>query len=562
MILKLHHDIPLAGHRDFEKTYKSISDKYFWLEMHKEIKKYCASCYLCQTKKHLGKSSRAPLKTIIVRTPWGLIGLDFAGPLKKTINGMLYIILAICYFTKFCVAKAVKDCTALTAAKFVYEEVICRFGMPKSIISDSGVSFKAHLFMNLCKLLKISNSYSTFYHHEGIGLVERMVKTMKQILTMYVDVSHENWDEFLQPSISAYNTSVHSSSKYSPYEVLFGRKPTNIADVILSSPIVLSGVKSADDYLAELRANAEVIHRRVNENLDVARERQKRYYDRFINDSVQYGIGDLVLLVNERKLVGESKAFRNKTLGPFRVVDKFNDVNFRIVSLANGREQSVHYNRLRPFRERENETFESNLKQNMQVTMPSYNLLVNNDRHVQVNGYNSGYFDFLLYNLSVGGGSNANEEDEEGEEAVEVVVDEEFLNLEFIFAEVPVEVGDGYKCDLCEKVFETERGKKSHMSRSHKEVNGSSNSGEGDEVFEDAVGENEQVANEQVASEQVTCEICQNQFKNFRGLKTHISRMHKEVVSENGANGQDIELEDMHSSCLGECKHFIKIMLF
>ena len=70
------------------------------------------------------------------------------------------------------------------------------------------------------------------------------------------------------------------------------------------------------------------------------------------------------------------------------------------------------------------------------------------------------------------------------------------------------------------------------MSRSHKEVNGSSNSGEGDEVFEDAVGENEQVANEQVASEQVTCEICQNQFKNFRGLKTHISRMHKEVVSE------------------------------
>lgn len=124
MILKLHHDIPLAGHRDFEKTYKSISDKYFWLEMHKEIKKYCASCYLCQTKKHLGKSSRAPLKTIIVRTPWGLIGLDFAGPLKKTINGMLYIILAICYFTKFCVAKAVKDCTALTAAKFVYEEVI------------------------------------------------------------------------------------------------------------------------------------------------------------------------------------------------------------------------------------------------------------------------------------------------------------------------------------------------------------------------------------------------------------------------------------------------------
>ena len=61
------------------------------------------------------------------------------GPLKETVNGNSYIIVAIDYFSKFCVAKAVSDFTALTTARFVYD-VICKFGMPKSIISDHGVN--------------------------------------------------------------------------------------------------------------------------------------------------------------------------------------------------------------------------------------------------------------------------------------------------------------------------------------------------------------------------------------------------------------------------------------
>ena len=239
VVLNFLHDSPLAGHRDFERTYDSIRSKFFWLKMFSDVKNYCATCHLCQTKKYLSKPSTAPLKPIIVNTVWSLIGLDIAGPLKVTPSGNKYIVIAVDYFTKFCIAKAIPDFTALTTAKLVFEEIFCKMGTPKSIVSDKGVNFQSNLFQQLCKLLKVKKVNATFYHPQGVGQVERMVKIIKQILTMYVDATHSNWDDFLQSSIAAYNTSKQASLQLTPYEALFARKPIKLADVMLSTPVIL-----------------------------------------------------------------------------------------------------------------------------------------------------------------------------------------------------------------------------------------------------------------------------------------------------------------------------------
>ena len=63
-----------------------------------------------------------------------------------------------------------------------------------------------------------------------------MNKTIKQILLMYVNTNHTNWDVHLQAAISAYNTAIQDSIGYSPHEVLFGRKPS-LADVIVISSL-------------------------------------------------------------------------------------------------------------------------------------------------------------------------------------------------------------------------------------------------------------------------------------------------------------------------------------
>ncbi len=152
LLLRFKHDMPLAGHRDFERTYGTIKSRYYWGKMHRDVKEYCTSCHLCQTKKYLTKTNKAPLKNIVVNTPWSLVGLDIVGPFKESLNGNRYIILAVDYFTKFAVAKAVPDFTAQTTAKFVFEEIVCKLGAPRSIISDHGVNFKADMFRRLCQL--------------------------------------------------------------------------------------------------------------------------------------------------------------------------------------------------------------------------------------------------------------------------------------------------------------------------------------------------------------------------------------------------------------------------
>ena len=87
--------------------------------------------------------------------------------------------------------------------------------MPRAIISDKGVNFQTKMFKELCKLLGIKKLNSTFYHPQGVLMVERMLMIIKQILTMYINLTHNNWDNFLQSSMSAYN-----SHKQAPIKII------------------------------------------------------------------------------------------------------------------------------------------------------------------------------------------------------------------------------------------------------------------------------------------------------------------------------------------------------
>lgn len=93
--------------------------------------------------------------------------------------------------------------------------------------------------------------------------MERMNKTLKQIMTMYINTAHTNWDEFLQSAISAYNTSDQASIGYTPYEANFGRVAVTLADVMLtSSELDLGGARSVRDYVDQLKDNAGRVARR------------------------------------------------------------------------------------------------------------------------------------------------------------------------------------------------------------------------------------------------------------------------------------------------------------
>jgi len=109
----------------------------------------------------------------------------------------------------------------------------------------------------LSKLCGISQKFTSGYHPQTNGLTERFNRTIQQVLSKFVNPEQTNWDDLLQPSVFAYNTSIHSSTGFSPFEMVHGYLPNMPLgdDLIFPKPSVTasSWVKSIHDQVRLLQ---------------------------------------------------------------------------------------------------------------------------------------------------------------------------------------------------------------------------------------------------------------------------------------------------------------------
>jgi hypothetical protein len=137
-------------------------------------------------------------------------------------EGNKYIIVAMDYFTKWPEAKAVKNADAKEVSKFIYEEIICRHGCPKKILTDRGSHFNNEMVKNLVGKFEIKHGFSTPYHPKTNGLVERFNKTLCESLAKIGNV--KNWDMNITSVLFAYHSKIQESTKVTPFYLTYGRK--------------------------------------------------------------------------------------------------------------------------------------------------------------------------------------------------------------------------------------------------------------------------------------------------------------------------------------------------
>ncbi|RWR99509.1 RNA-directed DNA polymerase (Reverse transcriptase), partial [Dinothrombium tinctorium] len=149
-VLKIFHDDPiLGGHYGVQKTFEKISNRYWWKGMRIDVENYIKSCHKCQIHKPNPGKPIGALQPQAIYNPMERIGIDFMGPLRETTQGNKYINVAVDYFTKLAVAKAIKEISSLEAAKFIVEDIVCKYGIPKEVLSDQGMQFRSKLFKEL-----------------------------------------------------------------------------------------------------------------------------------------------------------------------------------------------------------------------------------------------------------------------------------------------------------------------------------------------------------------------------------------------------------------------------
>ena len=142
----------------------------------------------------------------------------FLDPFPISPLGNKYLLVAMDYFTKWAEAYPVANMEAVTVATVLTNEMFLRFSPPEQLHSDQRKQFDSQLVKEVCRILQIRTS------PQCDGLVERYNRTLLDMLATCSKGNANNWENYVRPVCYVYNTSVQSSTGYTPHFLMFGRE--------------------------------------------------------------------------------------------------------------------------------------------------------------------------------------------------------------------------------------------------------------------------------------------------------------------------------------------------
>ena len=263
-IMSEHHDGKFSGHYGNRKTLCKIKKKYFWPFMSRDIADYCRNCQICQQNKNRNLQIKANLVPMVADLPFERLGMDIIGPLPTSRKGNRYILIFVDYLTRYTEAFALKEIGAPTIAKYFVERIICRYGSPKVLHSDQGTNFTSSFMREVTTICKTKQTFSTPYHPEGNGLVERQNQNLIIRIRTLINKIEDNWDNMLPFALFCLNSTENQSTHFTPHELLYGRVIKTPYDIDLNQfnhPTI-----DPHNYLTNLKIYMSEIHKQAKQN--------------------------------------------------------------------------------------------------------------------------------------------------------------------------------------------------------------------------------------------------------------------------------------------------------
>jgi len=342
-ILKSYHDSPTGGHTGISRTIHKIQNKYYWPTLNKDTINFIKSCHNCQINKRLNGKPIGQLNPIpLTERPLDRLTFDYLGPLPSS-NNKKYILVAACNNTKFIFTKAVQSATAQSTIHFIIQ-IISQWGCFKQLSSDRGTHFKNKLISDVCDNLGIKQLLSTAYSPQTQGFVEKINHVLCNSIKNYIDDDNQHrWSYYLPYITLSYNATPQSSTNYSPFYLMHGFEPYFPIDNKIIANNLPYDIKKSLIELNEIRNKIPLIIKNVQ-------NKQKKYHDKS-HQMITFKPGDSVLIKFPFNELGKSPKLASKYRGPFKIIDKINDLNYKVQLKLNNKltDDIIHVRRMKPY---------------------------------------------------------------------------------------------------------------------------------------------------------------------------------------------------------------------
>ncbi|GJX96875.1 reverse transcriptase domain-containing protein [Tanacetum coccineum] len=298
---------------------KVIQTGYYWPTMHMDARNLIRECNDCQIHRPVPRNPQQNLTPITSPWPFYKWGIDIAGPFPEGPGKVKFLIVAIDYFTKWIEAKAVATITGNQVKKFVWDNIVCRFGLPGEIISDNGKQFRDNPFKDWCEKLCIRQCFASVKHPQANGLVERANRSLGEGIKARLEEKSKDWIEELPHVLWAHRTMIKSSNGETPFSLTYGTEAVIPAEI--GMPTLRTAEIDQTKNNEALGINLDLIEER-REKAAIQEAKSKKKMEKYYNSRVRgtsFKPGDMVYRSNEASHAKDEGKLGPKWEGPYEV---------------------------------------------------------------------------------------------------------------------------------------------------------------------------------------------------------------------------------------------------
>jgi transposase InsO family protein len=241
LLRDIHADV--CGHHAASRTLvgNAIRQGFYWPTAVTDASEIMCACEGCQFYTCKTNLPAHALQTIPVTWPFAVWGLDIVGPLRKATGSYTHLLVAVDKFSKWVEVRPITNLRAEQAVTF-FSDIVYRFGIPNSIITDNGSQFTGRKFLEFCNKFHIRVDWAVVAHPQTNGQVERangmILQGLKPRIFDRLNKSDRKWLQELPVVVWSLRTTPSRATGFTPFFLVYGAEAVLPMDLEYGSPRV------------------------------------------------------------------------------------------------------------------------------------------------------------------------------------------------------------------------------------------------------------------------------------------------------------------------------------